>query len=85
MSTLAPTAGVSQPLTAPRACSRQAAPAVVLAPPGWYGPTKAALDVALAALILLLAAPVILLAMALVKLTSRGPALYTQTRVGRCT
>lgn len=44
---------------------------------------KAALDYPLAALLLIACAPVILLAMLAVKLTSRGPALYTQSRVGR--
>jgi lipopolysaccharide/colanic/teichoic acid biosynthesis glycosyltransferase len=44
---------------------------------------KAMLDRSLAALLLLLSAPVILGGMALVKLTSSGPALYSQKRVGR--
>jgi lipopolysaccharide/colanic/teichoic acid biosynthesis glycosyltransferase len=44
---------------------------------------KALADVVLTALMLVLAAPLILLLMALVKLTSRGPALYTQVRLGR--
>jgi lipopolysaccharide/colanic/teichoic acid biosynthesis glycosyltransferase len=37
----------------------------------------------LAAVLLVFASPVILLAMLAVKLTSRGPAVYTQTRLGR--
>ncbi len=44
---------------------------------------KAAADVALAAAILVPAVPVMLACMLLVRLTSPGPALYTQTRVGR--
>ena len=44
---------------------------------------KAATDVLAAAALLAVAAPVVGLAMLLVKLTSRGPAVYTQTRVGR--
>lgn len=44
---------------------------------------KAAMDYALATVLLALAAPVMLAAMALVKLTSRGPAIYTQERLGR--
>ena len=44
---------------------------------------KAAVDYPLSALMLVVFAPVILLAMLAVKLTSRGPALYTQSRVGR--
>lgn len=40
-------------------------------------------DVALAALILVAMAPAALVAMLLIKVTSGGPVLYTQTRVGR--
>jgi lipopolysaccharide/colanic/teichoic acid biosynthesis glycosyltransferase len=49
----------------------------------WYLSCKTALDVTAALLLLVLAAPVILLAALLVKLTSRGPAFYTQDRVGQ--
>jgi lipopolysaccharide/colanic/teichoic acid biosynthesis glycosyltransferase len=49
----------------------------------WYVSCKALADVVLTALLLVLAAPLILLLMALVKLTSRGPMLYTQVRLGR--
>jgi lipopolysaccharide/colanic/teichoic acid biosynthesis glycosyltransferase len=48
----------------------------------WYRRLKHTLDFLLALLILVVSAPVILVAMLLVKLTSRGPALYKQTRVG---
>ena len=44
---------------------------------------KAAFDLALAAVLFTLALPVMLAAAALVKLTSRGHAIYTQTRLGR--
>ena len=44
---------------------------------------KAAVDYPLAALMLVVLAPVVLLALLAVKLTSRGPSLYTQSRVGR--
>jgi len=44
---------------------------------------KAAVDFALAALMLVPALPVLLLCIGLVRLTSRGPAIYTQARVGR--
>jgi len=44
---------------------------------------KDVLDRLFAFLMLLVTSPLILMAMALVKLTSRGPALYSQTRVGR--
>jgi lipopolysaccharide/colanic/teichoic acid biosynthesis glycosyltransferase len=49
----------------------------------WYIPCKSAAEFAAALALLALAAPVILAAAALVKLTSRGPAFYTQVRVGR--
>jgi lipopolysaccharide/colanic/teichoic acid biosynthesis glycosyltransferase len=48
-----------------------------------YDALKLALDGTLAALVLIMTAPVVLLAAVLVKLTSRGPAFYTQVRVGR--
>jgi lipopolysaccharide/colanic/teichoic acid biosynthesis glycosyltransferase len=44
---------------------------------------KVALDRSLAASLLVLTAPVVLASMMLVKLTSRGPALYSQRRVGQ--
>ncbi len=44
---------------------------------------KAAADFALAALVLVPALPLLLLCVVLVRLTSRGPAVYTQARVGR--
>jgi len=47
-----------------------------------YAPAKAALDYAIATTLLLLTAPIALLAMALVRLTSDGPALYHQRRAG---
>jgi lipopolysaccharide/colanic/teichoic acid biosynthesis glycosyltransferase len=58
--------------------------------PRWSAPRlraelalKAFLDRSLAALLILATAPLLLLSMALVKLTSRGPALYSQKRVGQ--
>jgi lipopolysaccharide/colanic/teichoic acid biosynthesis glycosyltransferase len=56
-----------------------------MAPPRrhWYVPCKTAFDFVAAAVLMVAAAPVIALAAMLVKLTSRGPAFYTQTRVGR--
>lgn len=60
------------------------------APPGpvsagttWYVAAKASLDFGFALVLLVLTGPLILLAMLLVKLTSRGPAIYSQTRLGR--
>src|SRR5205807_4202152 len=49
----------------------------------WYPACKAVLDVVAAVVLLIVLAPVILATMLLVRLTSRGPALYTQTRMGR--
>ncbi len=60
------------------------APVPVVAPRHtWYLPVKAGIDFTVALVLLILAAPVILALAALVKLTSRGPAFYTQTRVGK--
>src|SRR5262245_41573784 len=49
----------------------------------WYGVTKVTVDFLFALVLLALSAPVVLLAALAVKLTSRGPALYCQTRLGR--
>src|SRR5262245_5006459 len=59
------------------------APVVVPARRGWYGPAKRSAEFTAALLLVVLTAPLLLLAALLVKLTSRGPAFYTQTRVGR--
>jgi lipopolysaccharide/colanic/teichoic acid biosynthesis glycosyltransferase len=48
----------------------------------WYRWCKHVADFLLAALLTVPAVPLILLAAVLVKLTSRGPVFYTQTRVG---
>jgi lipopolysaccharide/colanic/teichoic acid biosynthesis glycosyltransferase len=48
----------------------------------WAPSLKAASDFALALILLLLATPVLLVVALLVKLTSRGPVLYRQTRLG---
>jgi lipopolysaccharide/colanic/teichoic acid biosynthesis glycosyltransferase len=49
----------------------------------WYQPVKALADIALAALLAVPAGVLVALAALAVKLTSRGPAFYTQTRLGR--
>ncbi len=49
---------------------------------GWYLPVKTIAEFVLALAMLLLASPVIALAAVLVRLTSRGPAFYSQTRLG---
>jgi lipopolysaccharide/colanic/teichoic acid biosynthesis glycosyltransferase len=52
-------------------------------PRTWYSLGKRAGEFSLALVLLVLTAPLMLLAVLLVKLTSRGPAIYSQTRVGR--
>ena len=47
-----------------------------------YGSIKPVLDFALALVMLVISAPIILLSVVLVRLTSRGPLIYTQKRVG---
>lgn len=50
----------------------------------WYfNAAKEVVDILLGAICGILALPVVLLCAAIVKLSSRGPALFTQTRVGR--
>jgi lipopolysaccharide/colanic/teichoic acid biosynthesis glycosyltransferase len=49
----------------------------------WYASLKWLLDFSLAMALLVLTAPLVVVAMLFIKLTSRGPALYTQTRLGR--
>ena len=44
---------------------------------------KPMIDAVLAGVLLVLTSPVLLVAMLLVRLTSRGPALYPQTRLGQ--
>jgi lipopolysaccharide/colanic/teichoic acid biosynthesis glycosyltransferase len=54
-----------------------------VAPGGWYGPIKRTVEIAAALGLMVLLGPLILTAALLVKLTSRGPAFYLQTRMGR--
>jgi lipopolysaccharide/colanic/teichoic acid biosynthesis glycosyltransferase len=59
-------------------------PSLVGASTDLYGASiKRIVDVILAALLLMILAPVILLTMLLVTMTSRGPAIYRQVRLGR--
>lgn len=65
------------------AAAQQVPPALVPPVARPYAVIKAAVEFTLALVLLLLTAPLILFAMLLIKLTSRGPALYTQTRIGK--
>jgi lipopolysaccharide/colanic/teichoic acid biosynthesis glycosyltransferase len=49
----------------------------------WYVPVKAAVEWTIAACLFVVVAPLILVLAALVRLTSSGPAFYSQTRLGR--
>jgi lipopolysaccharide/colanic/teichoic acid biosynthesis glycosyltransferase len=50
--------------------------------PGWYCSAKRGFDLFVAILLCVLALPIILVSVLLVKLTSRGPAFYSQIRLG---
>ena len=49
----------------------------------WYLPGKAVLDFVLGSILLILTLPLILTAALMIKLTSRGPAFFVQTRLGK--
>ena len=49
----------------------------------WYSSGKRLLDLLVSGLLLVPALPLLFISMVMVKLTSRGPVIYTQTRVGR--
>src|SRR5207248_1353997 len=51
--------------------------------PTWYGITKVLVDFLITLVLMVLTAPLLLLAALAIKLTSRGPIFYSQTRVGR--
>ncbi len=61
---------------------RRAAEPEPLAPPSWYGAAKRVADVAGALSLIVLTAPLLAVVALVVKLTSRGPAIYSQLRVG---
>jgi lipopolysaccharide/colanic/teichoic acid biosynthesis glycosyltransferase len=61
-----------------------ASPQTLLSPRmGWYDPCRRLAEAIFASVLLVLTAPLIALAALLVKLTSPGPVLYSQTRLGR--
>jgi lipopolysaccharide/colanic/teichoic acid biosynthesis glycosyltransferase len=55
----------------------------VLAPQSWYVTAKAVLDSVIVLVLMVPVLPIVLLAALAVKLTSRGPVLYCQLRLGR--
>ena len=57
--------------------------AAIIGPSALYTSCKPLLDFLLALVLLVLSAPVLLIAAVLVKLTSRGPILYSQIRLGQ--
>jgi lipopolysaccharide/colanic/teichoic acid biosynthesis glycosyltransferase len=72
-----------QPTDAPpRTKPKVRAHSLVALRPSWYGVFSRIINIVLAALLLLLTSPLLLLSAILVKLTSRGPVLYWQTRLG---
>jgi lipopolysaccharide/colanic/teichoic acid biosynthesis glycosyltransferase len=72
----------SQTLT-PRNGQPRAISAWVLPQTNWYNPIQTVMGFFVALILFTLALPVILLGALLVKLSSPGPAFYSQTRVGR--
>ena len=56
---------------------------VAAAPRRWYAPVRRVLDFGAALTLLVFSGPLLLLAALAVRLSSRGPAFYTQTRTGR--
>jgi lipopolysaccharide/colanic/teichoic acid biosynthesis glycosyltransferase len=73
----------STPVPLRRVAARGVARAFEPRPPSFYGCLKRGLDILLAVTLLVLTSPLLLLAAVIVKLTSRGPILYWQTRLGR--
>jgi len=69
--------------TKPPVAPAEAPRAPELAVPRGYESAKVVLDFLCALLLLILTAPLIMLAMILIKLNSRGPAIYSQTRIGK--
>jgi lipopolysaccharide/colanic/teichoic acid biosynthesis glycosyltransferase len=75
---------VTEGLIAEKAAASSPPPSPpVIAVPEAYETVKSVLDWIAALFLLILTAPLVLFAMILVKLTSPGPVIYTQTRVGK--
>ena len=77
-------AGASAPSAVAIPMRNAATPAIPTLPTGLYARFgKRALDIAAGVLSLVIAGPIVLLAALAVKLTSRGPAFYKSTRLGK--
>jgi len=91
MKTAIPAGRTAHPRVAPRTALPPLSPPAVAPSPARTVPVpvrpayplKAAVDYSLAAILFVLLLPVMLLTAIAVKLSSRGPAVYSQTRVGR--
>jgi len=85
--TEAPTKETANPILKFRRPSQDGSAERTVPPPTraqrFYSPIRRLLDFTVALLLTLLALPVVLLAALAVRLTSRGPAFYTQTRTGK--
>src|SRR5947207_12001825 len=69
--------------TPAEAAAEPAESAEPVAPEGWYASFKFVGDFVLALILFALALPLLAVLALLVRLTSRGPALYSQVRLGR--
>src|SRR5438128_11454911 len=76
------TTSPKNPVASPASEEPAADPVQWLRRPPWYDTCRAAVEFAVCAVLFRVATPIVLLAAVLVKLTSRGPAFYTQTRLG---
>jgi lipopolysaccharide/colanic/teichoic acid biosynthesis glycosyltransferase len=73
---------VSGPVSSPATSQRRRLSAAAVVPAVGDSPARAWVNLALATIALVVLSPLMLLIAIVVKLTSRGPAFYTQTRVG---
>ncbi len=74
---------IAEALRSPPACKPISSDAGHSPRPSWYIAGKRALDIWFASLLLVLLGPLILICAFLVRATSTGPAIYSQTRSGR--
>jgi lipopolysaccharide/colanic/teichoic acid biosynthesis glycosyltransferase len=67
----------------PTGASPAGAPPACAPTRNWYEPVKVIFEFVAAWILLVLSAPLIVFAMILIRVTSAGPVVYTQTRLGR--